>query len=78
MGLQTLKCVMWIGFAGPGDKNRILGGMMESVDMSDSKSDDREVVWVRIPLSPPLVFRGPEARVGLTTIDSQVAANWII
>ena len=30
--------------------------MMESVDVSDSKSDDREVVWVRVPLSPPTKF----------------------
>ena len=37
-------------------ENRTYGDMMESVDVSDSKSDDREVVWVRVPLSPP---RGP-------------------
>ena len=53
MGVHTLKCVMWIWFADPGGKNRIYGDMMESVDVSDSKSDDREVVWVRVPLSPP-------------------------
>ena len=40
VGVHTLKCV-------------IFGDMMESVDVSDSKSDDREVVWVRVPLSPP-------------------------
>lgn len=34
-------------------KIRIHGDMVESVDASDSKSDDREVVWVRVPLSPP-------------------------
>ena len=40
VGVHTLKCVLF-------------GDMMESVDVSDSKSDDREVVWVRVPLSPP-------------------------
>ena len=39
-GCRPLKCVLF-------------GDMMESVDVSDSKSDDREVVWVRVPLSPP-------------------------
>ena len=40
VGVHTLKCA-------------IFGDMMESVDVSDSKSDGREVVWVRVPLSPP-------------------------
>ena len=40
VGVHTLNCV-------------IFGDMMESVDVSDSKSDGREVVWVRVPLSPP-------------------------
>lgn len=34
-------------------KMRKYGDMMESVDVSDSKSDGREAVWVRVPLSPP-------------------------
>ena len=41
VGVHTLKCEI------------PFGDMMESVDVSDSKSDDREVVWVRVPLSPP-------------------------
>ena len=34
-------------------KTAMHGDMMELVDVSDSKSDGREVVWVRVPLSPP-------------------------
>lgn len=45
VGVHTLKCA-------------VFGDMMESVDVSDSKSDGREVVWVRVPLSPP---RGSES-----------------
>lgn len=32
------------------------GDMVESVDALDSKSGGREVVWVRVPLSPPIIF----------------------
>ena len=52
-GVHALEMRFMWEFCGTRIKNRTYGDMMESVDVSDSKSDDREVVWVRVPLSPP-------------------------
>lgn len=41
-------------------------------------SGRQDIRSVQIRCVPPLAFMEPEARVGLTTNDSQVAANWTI
>ena len=40
-GCRPLKCDLY-------------GDMVELADASDSKSDDGDIVWVQVPLSPPV------------------------
>ena len=55
-GVHALEMRFEREFCGTRIKNRTSGDMVESVDALDSKSGGREVVWVRVPLSPPTEF----------------------